>query len=449
MKRTHIGLIILALMAVSSNRLLAQEATHLSLSEAIELGLENSNYVKIAVSKQREAKALTNEMKDHMLPEIDLGGQYMRLNQPNISGNLLSGNDNSGSGSNEEQAAPGFVMLGQASFSLPLFTGFKIKNGIKSAEFLENAAELDTDARRGDAVLNIINAYINLYKAETAVDLVKENLSQSQKRITDFTDMEQNGVLAHNDVLKAQLLESNTSLALLDAENNYKVASFNMELMLGMAETGLLEVDHPNTNKLPESISYQDFSTTALSDRQDLLAQNERVKASNAQLEVAKGNYLPSVGLSAGYVAAEIENVLTVTNALNVGIGVSYNLSNLFKNNTQVQQAKEHQIQSNFMLDQLSDQVRTEVFKAFSDYEESLKRITVFESAQQQAAENYRITKDKHDNSLATTTELLDADVDQFRAELNLKYAQADAFLAYFHLLKVSGQLDEQAKQIF
>ena len=57
--------------------------------------------------------------------------------------------------------------------------------------------------------------------------------------------------------------------------------------------------------------------------------------------------------------------------------------------------------------------------------------------------ENYRISKNKYDNSLLTLTDLLDADVSQLRAKLNLTLAKADAYLAYQTLLQKAGILNQ------
>lgn len=422
----------------------AQEARQVSLSEAIRLGMENSNQVKLALSKSREAHAAKREMKDHIIPDVDISGQYMRLNEPNVSINPMLLGNKSGSESGGSQAAPGYLMLGQASVSMPLFSGFRIKNGIRSAEYLEKAATLDVESQRSEVILNIVGAYINLYKAQTAVKMVEENLRQSQQRVGDFSNLEKNGLLAQNDLLKAQLQESNTSLALLDAKNNQKVANYNMNLMLGLSEDTELKVDSISDMDLPQLVSVGELREKAVQQRQDLQAMNEREKAGEAAVKVSKSEYWPSIGLSAGYVAADVQDVLTVTNALNVGLGLKFNLSSLYKAGAKVDQARERYLQTQLMHDQLSDKVKSEVFKSFSDYEESVQRITVYEKARQQSAENYRITKNKHTNNLATTTELLDADIERFRAELNLKYAKADAILAYCKLLQVSGSLADQ-----
>ena len=59
---------------------------------------------------------------------------------------------------------------------------------------------------------------------------------------------------------------------------------------------------------------------------------------------------------------------------------------------------------------------------------------------------NYRITQNKYRNSLATTTELLDADLAQLQAKLNYVFAKADAVVIYKQLQQSAAQIDNSTK---
>ncbi|MEI9934985.1 MAG: TolC family protein [Ferruginibacter sp.] len=72
----------------------------------------------------------------------------------------------------------------------------------------------------------------------------------------------------------------------------------------------------------------------------------------------------------------------------------------------------------------------------------SQKKIDVYQKAIDQSVENYRITKNKYDNALETTTDLLDADVAELQAKLNYANAKADAVVAYNKLLQTAGLLN-------
>lgn len=445
MKTIQIGLIAIVLARASCVAVFAQEVRSIGLDEAVKMGIDNSKLLKIAVSKSDQAEAYSKQMKNNMLPEVKASGSYLRINSPKFTLDQQF----SGSGSTDMSGfnMPHYLMYGMATASMPLFSGFKLRNGLQSSQYLEEASKLDVETQRNEVVINIVEAYINLYKAKTTVDLVEDNLDESKQRVEDFSNMEKNGLLTRNDLLEAQLLESNTSLALLDAENNHRVSNYNMNLLLGIDESTELDVDSLATFIMPEMTSLEDVRAIALSEREDLQAQAKVQSSSESMLKMAKGDYYPTIALSGGYVAANFQNIFTVTNALNAGIGISYNLSNLYKNSAKIQQSKEQYLQSQLMYNELSDQVKREVFQAYTSYEESIDRIAVYEKAQEQATESYRMMKEKHENSLATTTDLLNSSVAKFQADLNVKYAKVDAVLAYYQLLKASGQLDQQWQQ--
>lgn len=427
-------------LVIGGNTVFAQEQRTLTLQQAIDLSLANSKELKVSDSKVKQALASLQEAKDNRLPDIDISGQYMRVNKPNVDFKLQgSGSDESGEGSGSEMPNVSQAMFGMATASLPIFAGGKITNGIASAKYLEKAAELDVERNRQEVIQNTIAAYYNLYKVQAAVKLVTENLNTSKQRVKDFANMEANGLVARNDLLKVQLQESNLELALLNAENNEKITNFNFDLMLGINEGMQLVLDTTGLAVNPQTKSLAEWENLALDNRADVKALLHRQDAAHANVKVAKGSYYPSFAISAGYVGVNVPHALTVTNALNAGVGLSYNLASLYKAGAKVKQAKAQEEQLLWNQEQLKDGVRIEIHKAYQDYTQSLKKIQVYEKAVEQANENYRITKNKYDNSLATTTDLLDADVARLQAGIDYEYAKADAVVAYNKLYESAG----------
>jgi len=89
---------------------------------------------------------------------------------------------------------------------------------------------------------------------------------------------------------------------------------------------------------------------------------------------------------------------------------------------------------------------RLQVNQAYQNYLSSIKKIEVYQTAVAQAEENYKIVNNKFTNALATTTDLLDADVARLQARLNASFAKADASVAYSKLLQTAGQLTNQSE---
>lgn len=421
----------------------------LSLDEAISLGLQNSNNLKLSNERIAEATAALAEAKERRLPDASISGSYLRLNQPNVTLKTQLGGGGNGDGSGGEQQSSGStikvdqVAYAMANATLPLFSGFRIQSGIESSRYLLEATKLDASTEREKVVANIIGAYINLYKSKAALDLVQESLRESEQRVKDFSNLERNGVMARNDLLKAQLQQSNVELALVDAQNNWKLTNVTMDLLLGLPEETTLQPDSSFVMSMTSEQTFKDWEAQALANRKDLQALDKRESAAEAGVKAAKGEYYPSLAITGGYVAANIPSLLTVTNAINVGVGLSYSPSSLWKAGSKVAQAKSrvHQLEINRSM--LSDGVRLEVAQAYQNYLSNIKKIEVHEKAVEQANENYRIVNNKYTNALATTTELLDADIARLQARLNYSFAKADAYNAYSKLLQTAGLLNE------
>jgi outer membrane protein len=428
-------LVLIIITLLSMQCILAQQSKLLTLKEAIDLSITNSKQLKLSEAKILEAAANIKEAEEKRLPEAGITGAYLYLPvKPTID--LKSSTTNGNGGPNVSQA-----IYGIASVSVPLFNSGKLKYGIESAKYLEQALKLDADNDRSAVIINTINACINLFKAREAITLVKENLEQSQQRVKDLSNLEKNGLLARNDLLKAELQSSNLELTLLDAESNYKLASVNMNLMIGLPEQTELIPDR-NGLALPQSVkTIEEYEQDALQNRNDIAAIGVRKKSADVNIKSIKTDYFPSIAFTGGYVAADIPKFLTITNAVNIGIGVKYNLSSLWKTKTKIQgaEAKIKQLQASQEI--LNDNIRLQINQAYQNYIVSRKKIEVLEKSVLQATENYRITKNKYDNSLATTTELLDADVALLQSKLSVTNAKADSFLAYNKILFAAGLL--------
>ena len=420
----------------------AQEKKPITLNEAIDLSIKNSKQLKLGSARIEEATAAVKEATDKRLPDASAAASYLRLNHPKID--LKTKSSGSGGGGTTTQGNPPNVnqaMYGMINLSLPIYAGGRIRYGIESARYLAQATKLDADNDRDEVIENTVEAYVNLYKAGAAVELVKENLSEAQQRVKDFSNLEKNGLLARNDLLKAELQASNTELSLLDAQNNLQLANVNMDLMLGLPEQTVLVPDSSLLTQNLTERTLDEYLQAAIKGRKDIEALGLRKQAAEAGVQATKGEYKPAIQLTGGYIAANIPSVLTVVNAVNIGVGVSYNISSLWKTKAKVSSAEARAMELEASQEIMNDNVRLQVNRSYLNFLSSRKKIDVYAKAVEQANENYRIVRNKYENSLATTTDLLDADVAQLQARMNLVFAKADAVVAYNQLLQTSGQI--------
>jgi outer membrane protein len=432
---------VLTITAITlANLTNAQDKKPLSLNEAIDLSIKNSKQLKINRAKVEQASAAVKEAIERKLPDAKVSGSYIYLTNPKIDMKTKTSSNGGSTGGTPKvnQAAYGILNL-----SLPVYAGGRIRYGIESSKYLAQAEELDAENNKEQVIENAIEAYVNLFKAGEAVQLYDSNLVQAQQRVKDFTNLEKNGLLARNDLLKAQLQTANVELALLDAKNNWELANVNMNLMLGLSEGTILSPDSAIINQNFSVQTLDEYVQAALKNRKDIEALELRKQAANVGVKSVKGEMYPSIALTGGYIAADVPKLLTITNAANIGVGVQYDIGSLWKNKSKVQEAQGRVNELTATQELVNDNIRLQVNKAYLNWLSSQKKIDVYAKAIEQADENYRIVKNKYANSLATLTDLLEADVAQLQSRLNYSFAKADSVVVYNQLLRSAGMLSQ------
>lgn len=414
----------------------AQEKKSLPLNEAINLAWTNSNEVTLANTKVTTKKYELQSKKNNQYPDLKLSGQYQRLANAAVDFKL---NQN-----NNAQQLPlvNQLMIGQLSASVPVFSGFKIHNSIAVQENLYQDEMATTSQTKDEIALRVIDYYTRLYKAQKRIELLKENQKSAQQRVKDFIELEKNGIIPRNDLLKSQLQVSKIQLNLDEINTNLKIINFYLVTLLKL---------NPETKLEIRESDFADFEITtiptndhlAIENRKDLEALRFQGKASEANIKIAKGFYYPTIAIIGGYTALDLSNVITVQNAMNIGVGISYDLSTILKNGTTVKLAENKFVEVQNSEAMLMDYIKIQVQKSIEDYDLSLKQNVVFSEALKQSAENYRIIKDKYDNGLSDTNDLLEADVEQLSSKINNALTKANTFQKYYELLSATGQLSQ------
>jgi outer membrane protein len=432
MKINKILLLALLLFAFTKNQ--AQEKKLLTLKEAVEMAVNTSDAASLAKAKVATSKLELDVTKNNRYPSVKASGQYLRLSSAKVDSNIQS---NSSSSEPAKPLKVDQLMLGQVNASMPVFNGFKLTNAIKESETLYKSETFSEKHSKEQIGLEVVEMFANLYKAQQTVDLIEDNLKSADQRVKDFTAMEENGLIARNDLLKAQLQKSNVQLSLDNAKKNTAIANYRLITLLKLPENTQVEIDIEAVKR----DMAENAGNSGSGERNDLKSLELKKQAAESGIKIAKANYYPSLSLTGGYIAFDLNNVLTVTNAMNIGVGLSYDLSSIFKNGKNVKLAQSRVKQTEIAVSQLNDQIKEEVFEATENYSLSLKQSQVYEKAVEQSIENYRIVKDKYDNSLSDTNDLLEADFQQLQSKINQALSKADVAQKYYELQFASGKL--------
>ncbi len=430
--------LLLILMLSILPKVNAQQTKPLTLQEVISLSKENSKLLKLSKTQLENAKFQIEQAKNQRLPDLNITGQGLYLF--NTTKMKLDIPVSSGSGA---MPTPDYALVGQAALSVPLFSGFKITNGIAVAKYNQQLQEANYSVQEDDVEMQAIEVFVNLYKTKQARKVVEANLEEAKQNTKDFQNLEKNGMVARNDLLRVQLQESNIELALMETKKNFNVINYNLDLLLGLPENTVID-PQLDFDYRPDAISEEDYLSKADDNRKEYQVLDFQDKIARKNVEIAKGDYYPQIALSGGYIYVDIHNLGSMQNATNAGLGIKYNLASLFKNRSAVASAKNQvqQVQDNLAI--LDDRIKNQIHSAYQEYNYSIDQTHVYDKALEQADENYRIVKNKHDNGLANTDDLLNANLEQLQAALNQANGKADVLLTYYTLLKQAGLISQQ-----
>ncbi|MBS1559206.1 MAG: TolC family protein [Bacteroidetes bacterium] len=433
------------LFVISSFVTVAQNRP-LTMKEAIDLAVKNSKELKISKANIEMAQAKLAQAKDQALPTLKASGMYLRLNKPTVTPAHADAGSGSGGGSGSNPMAI-FSQMNSAGLAMlqltePIFSGFKIRNNRIMQGYLAEAAQYDDHTTRSKIMTNTVRALYQYYELLENKKLIEKNEEQVRQLVDEFTNKEKQGVLAKNDVLKAELQLNNVLLTLTDVNNNIKVAEFTIQILLGLPTDKAFVLDTTGMFPHPAYETAENYETIALDKRSEVKAAFLQMKASDAALKMAKADYYPSIALMGGYANIFIPNVANVTNVLNGGLSLNYNITGLIYNRHHILEykARQHQIQASS--ETVTDQIKVDVHRKYLDYQKSLEKIALTEKSIIQAEENYQISKNKFNNGLMITSDYLEAYVLLLQTQINYTSAKSENRIAWYELQQAAGTIE-------
>jgi outer membrane protein TolC len=432
---TAIGLIGLSMGSVFA------QSTPMPLSKAIDMAIQNNKGLKAADLRMQSAEARVQEVKDRNLPQASASLSYSRFSliTPFAFGEGEDGKPLFG------LPAGGFsATMGAISIKKELFGGFAEKASQQSADLLLRASKLDGQRNRQELVYAVTDAYYNIVKLIRSTDVINQNIQQFDEREKDARNLEKEGVILSNEVLKLQLQKHNLELSRLQVQKARETALFNFSLLIGAENASTIAVDTTLSNNTIALETLNSFVDQAIQVRPELQANVLRQQSAEQQVRLIKSNKYPHIGLSLGYNyvnpnASLIPESKTFINAWNIGLGISYNIGSLYNLKGRLNAAQTAINESILQGQQQTDKIRSEVVSAYHNYELALEQQKVIKTALEQAQENYRLTESRFRNGLVGSTELLDANTFLLQAQLNLINSKVDGQLAYQRLLKATG----------
>ncbi len=413
----------------------AQEKKIITLEESLQIGLENSHFLNASRMNMVYAESKYSEVDAQRLPSLKFNGIYTRLSYLDPSPISFAGAS--------FQLNPSVVNNYSFRFSLqqPLFTGFKLSNASKIAEYNSLAANEQYRQDEHQLIYDIKNAYWALVRANKINDFVNENVLQIQAHLKDAQNLMDQGLLTNNDVLKIQVQLSEAQIRQIDAANGVKLASLNLSNTLSVPVSTELQVPQDVSFSVKQTPPMDEELTKAYENRPELKAMDFRIKAGESGVKVAQSGWYPQLYVAANYNVARPNTRIfpledKYKDTWDLSVNLQFDLWNWGQTSSQTDQAEAQlsQVRDNYEI--VRNAITLEVTQNYLNILQAKEKIDVAQKSVGQAEENYRISSEKFKQGLLLSSEMLDAEVALLQARTNYIQSVVDYELAKARLEK-------------
>jgi len=428
--------IVFVFMSFCMTSITAQKLV--SVSEAIELALENNYGIKIISNNKEIAKNNASILNSGYLPTVS-SSSGATFNRDNLEAEFANGESTALNGAKSSRY--------NASINLnyTLFDGLGRYYDYKRLKETYKLSELQARETIENTIAQLYVVYYNVAQVTENVAVLKKTLTISKDRITRANYQFEYGQGTMLNVLNAQVDINNDSINLINAKQLLVNTKRDLNVVLGNVISSEFSVDTTVDFKL--NIDQNDLANKMKSNNVNLLQLDKNIMINTFIVKANKSGYLPSLGLTGSYGwnkgnnnAASFVAVSTNT-GLSGGLSLSWNLFDGGATATRVTNAKIELENRSLEKESMVIDIERNFKNAWDDYQNKLTIFQVQENNIITSTNNFNRTQEKYKLGQATSIEFRQAQLNLINSELNRNQAKYAAKIAELTVLQLSGEL--------
>ncbi|MEN9919705.1 MAG: hypothetical protein RL662_2141 [Bacteroidota bacterium] len=461
MKNKKILWILFLATLHSGNTLFAQRA--LSLDDVRSLAIENSNELKIAKEEEKVAYFEKKEAYLKYFPKVSLTGGYLRNQKslyllgksvlpPSLTLPLPPG------GTTTVPIPPSLnntlhehseldiknVWLGSVSLTQPIFTGGRIVAYNDIMKYAEALAKSKKDTELQAVIAELDATYWQIVSLADKKKLAESYLKLLNKMSSDISIMEQEGVATKADVLSVMVKMNEAEVALNKVDNGLALSRMLLNQLCGLPieehvsliDENLQLTIHPASQELPSV-------EEALVNRSEIKSLELATKIYKKKEKIARAEFLPEVGLMAGYLITNPNGFDGFQNKFggmwNIGVGVTMPL-NFLSSSASLNAAKAEARIQEYHLHEAKEKIELQVNQTTFKLNEAYKKYTASQKNMEKANENLRYANTGFEEGVIPASDVLAAHTAWLSAHSELIDSQIDVKLSDLYLNKALGR---------
>ena len=424
--------------ALSNVGACAQGHRVVTLSEIFNVAEARSAQLRPAMTEQEEARREISVAKAGRLPDIDAS----------LSVSYIGDGFTTKRNFSDYQKAPiphfgnGFAV----NISQPLYTGGAISGAIELAELKSTAARYAADFRRDNLRFQLTGYYLDIYKYTNLRRVVGANITAAIKVLAEMKARFDQGTALRNDITRYELLVSNLELRMVQISNTLEILNTNLVTISGLPEGTVVVPDSTILSDALPKDGIERWQAEALRNSPGISLAQTSVNICRKAEKIVRSERLPKIGLQAGWsidgpILVEVPPINRNLSYWFAGIGVSYNLSSLYKSNKSIAKSRLATQKAKDDLDVATENLTLAINNDYIRYLEAYEELKTQQKSVELADRNYSNTSTRYSVDMALITDLLDAANSKLDAEQQLVNARINILYYYYKLLFTSGKI--------
>jgi outer membrane protein len=446
MKRLHLTSISVLLLVAAALPVHGQAPSTaggsegLTLQQAIDRGLAASHRLGELQARVAGTEAAVLGSRAAARPQVAATAGYMRTNHVDEFGIAVPGQK------------PRIIYpdvpdnyRSRIDLQWPIYTFGRTDAVERAARAESQASGLDLAAARNDLRLEITRAYWAVVTASESVNVLTESLQRMDAVLEDVRNRLKVGLVPPNDVLSVEAQRSRQQVFLIQARNLREQALADLRRLIGAAPATPLTLQAPldapaaATTPVPQLV---DEARKARPDRQALEA---RVTGAGERREAALAGKRPVVLVGGGVDLARpnpriFPRAAEWKESWDASVNFSWTFWDGGRVAADVAQQTAAQRGARERLAEFDSQLELEVLQRRLDLDAARASIAASNDGVRAASEARRVVGDRFAAGVATSTDILDAQVALLQAQLDLTQSLANARLAEARLARAVGR---------
>jgi len=435
----HVTLV--ALLVLASAAASAQPAPiRLTVADAITRGLEHSHRLAEVRAREEGARAAVDSAAAATKPIVGATASYSRTNhvtefsfpQPNGTRLVVYPDvpDN---------------FISRIAFQWPIYTAGRTDALERAAAAEATAIASDIDIARADLRFEITRAYWAAVTARETLRVLEESTARVESQLRDARQRFDVGLIPPNEVTTLAAQRARERAQLIEAGNLRDAALIDLRRLIGADADAVIDLVDPIAQPAPAVPAAAPTAVeSALKARPELRALSARLMGAELRQQAAAASNKPTINLTGGVDYANPNPRIFPRKAewqesWDVGVNVNWSVFDFGRSKAQIAEAAAAAKATRARIAELESVVSADVRQRLLDRESAHAIVAASDEAVNSAVEARRVIADRFGAGVATSTDVIVAQVAQLETELARTRALANLRLAEARLERTIG----------